>query len=298
MTGVTSEASGRTRLTAGVAAAFNEAASGYDNGGPQFAGPIASRLVSVADLQPGWHVLDVGCGAGAVLVRAASAVSPGGHVTGIDLAPRMLQRAADEAVRQGLGDRVTLRSGNAEEPALGPVQFDAVLASLVLYLLPDPEAALERWGRLLTPGGRVAFSWGVKPDPRWFPVFRAVEAYADTPIDFFSYVGRLPQPDGMETTLATCGYTGVTITVETVTIRYDSPGQWWKASLSEGPWVTWRHIPPARLPQARADAMRLLEPMREPDGSLTRHIRMGYAVAHRPEEGPLRDDRKERPTAV
>jgi ubiquinone/menaquinone biosynthesis C-methylase UbiE len=285
MTGVTSEASRRAQLTAGVAAAFDEAASGYDSGGPHLAGPIASRLVGLADLQPGWHVLDVGCGAGAVLVRAASAVSPGGHVTGIDLAPRMLQRAASEAVLKGLGDCVTLRSGDAAEPALGPFQFDAVLASLVLYLLPDPRAALEQWGRLLTPGGRVAFSWGVKPDPRWLPVFRAVETYAGTPREFFSYVGRLPQPDGMQTMLTTCGYTRVAITVETVTIRYDHPDQWWETSLSEGPWVTWRHIPPARMPEARADAMRLLEPMREPDGSLTRQVRMGYAVAHRREEG-------------
>jgi ubiquinone/menaquinone biosynthesis C-methylase UbiE len=285
VTKVVSESSGRTQLTAGVAAAFNEAAGGYDSSGPQFAGPVAARLVGLAGLQPGWRVLDAGCGAGAVLVRAASAVSPGGHVTGIDLAPRMLRRAADEAARQGLADRVTLRSGNAAEPALGPLRFDAVLASLVLYLLPDPVSALERWGKLLVPGGIVAFSWGVLPDPRWLPVFGAVETYADTELGFFSYTGRLPSPSGMESTLATCGYTGITTMVETVTVRYDSPGQWWEASRSEGPWVTWRHIPPDQLPAAQAEAMRLLEPMREPDGRLTRHIRMGYAIAHRPEEG-------------
>jgi ubiquinone/menaquinone biosynthesis C-methylase UbiE len=68
---------GRTELTTNVVAAFDQAADAYDRNGMGGAGPIASRLVKHARLQPGWRVLDTGCGAGAVLIRAARAVSPG-----------------------------------------------------------------------------------------------------------------------------------------------------------------------------------------------------------------------------
>jgi SAM-dependent methyltransferase len=272
-------------MAADVAAAFDEAADRYDATGPQFAGPVAARLVDLAGLRPGWRVLDAGCGAGAVLVRAARAVAPGGHVTGIDLAPRMLARAEREAGRQGAGDSVTLRQGDAASPPLARASFDAVLASLVIYLLADPAAALTRWHELLLPGGTLAFSRGAGPDPRWSPILAAVDAYATGAAGFESYVrrpGALPETTAM---LGACGYTGITSTVETVTVRYDSPQQWWDASAAEGPWVTWRHIPGPRLGEARAEALAMAEDLREPDGTLLRHIRMAYLTARRAETG-------------
>src|SRR5262245_58591556 len=132
-------------LTADAVAAFDEAADQYDSTASGFAGPVAARLVELARLRPGWRVLDAGCGAGAVLVRAAQAVSPGGTVAGIDLAPAMLARAAREAERAVVRRYATLSRCDAAAPAFGPASFDAILASLVFYLLPDQAAALTRW---------------------------------------------------------------------------------------------------------------------------------------------------------
>jgi 2-polyprenyl-3-methyl-5-hydroxy-6-metoxy-1,4-benzoquinol methylase len=75
-------------LTADVVAAFDEAASDHGSTVSGFAGPVASRL---ARLRPGWRVPDAGCGAGAVLIRVARAVCPGGALTGIDRAPPCLR---------------------------------------------------------------------------------------------------------------------------------------------------------------------------------------------------------------
>ena len=147
-----------TTGTASVTAAFDQAAARYDTYGPQFAAPIAERLVAQAGLQPGWRVLDAGCGAGAVTIRAARAITPGGNVTGIDLAPQMLQRTATEARHHRLSQLIRLRQADAADPPFAPRSFDAVLASLVLYLLPDPAAALVRWRDLLAPGGVLGFS--------------------------------------------------------------------------------------------------------------------------------------------
>jgi ubiquinone/menaquinone biosynthesis C-methylase UbiE len=274
-----------TGLTANVVAAFDEAAGEYDSNGMGFAGPIASRLVELAGLRPGWRVLDAGCGAGAVLLRAARAVSPGGHVAGVDLSPRMLARAAREAERTGLGPCITLSQGDAAEPAFGPASFDAILASLVFYLLADPAAALARWHELLVPGGTLAFSRAVATDPRWSPVIAAVDAYATDAPGFESYVHRPGPLLATTAMLDACGYADVASTVETITFRYDSPQQWWETAASEGPWVTWRHIPARRLAEARAEAIAMAGELREPDGSLRRRIRMAFLTARRAEGG-------------
>jgi ubiquinone/menaquinone biosynthesis C-methylase UbiE len=261
---------------------FDQAAARYDSSGAQFAGPIAEHLVALARVHPGDRVLDIGCGAGAVTIRAAQTVRPGGHVTGIDLSDRMLRRVAAEAGRRGL-DNVTARPGDASRPALPAGSFDAVLASLVLYLLPEPHAAVARWRELLVPGGVVAFSWGTRPDPRWSPVYRAVDAYAQGADGFESYIRRLGPPAAMAAVLSGCGYTGVTTTTEMVEVRYTGPRQWWDASWAEAPRLAWQHIPDRDRPAARRDAFTLLDWMREPDGTLLRQVQMAYAIGRRPD---------------
>lgn len=260
---------------------FEEAAPRYDSSGAQFAGPVADRLVDLAGPRPGDQVLDVGCGAGAITIRCARAVSPEGRVTGLDLSDAMLRRTTAEAAARGFQNVVT-RRGDASRPPFAPASFDSVLASLVLYLLPDPEAALRRWLEVLQPGGTVGFSWGIRPDPRWSPVFGAVDAYAKGADGFESYVRRLGSPHDMIAVLTRCGYTGIAVTTQTVQVRYTGPRQWWQASWAEAPRLAWQHIPDADRDPARRDAFALLERMREPDGTLVRHVDMAFATALRP----------------
>ena len=266
---------------ANLIATFEEAAPRYDSSGAQFAGPVADRLVGLAAPRPGDQVLDVGCGAGAITVRCARAVSPGGWVTGIDLSEGMLRRTAAEAAARGFGNVIT-RRGDASRPPFAPASFDAVLASLVLYLLPDAGIALRNWLEVLKPGGTLGFSWGIRPDPRWSPVFSAVDAFAKGAGGFESYVRRLGSPDDMTAQLAACGYTGVAVTTQTVEVRYSGPRQWWQASWAEAPRLAWQYIPDADRDTARRAAFALMEPMREPDGTLVRHVEMAFATALRP----------------
>ena len=278
-----------------TAATFEEAAPRYDSSGAQLAGPIADRLVSLAGLGPGDQVLDAGCGAGAVSIRSAQAVSPGGQVIGVDLADGMLRRTAAEAAGRGLAN-VTVRRGNASRPPFAPGSFDAVLASLAPYLLPDPGATLRRWREVLRPGGTVAFCWGIRPDPRWSPVFGAVDAYAKGAVGFEADAGRLGSPEEMDAgrlgspeemtaMLDAHGYAGIRISMHTVPVRYSGPRQWWQASWAEAPALAWQHITDADRDAARRVAFALLERIREPDGSLLRRVEMAYAVAHRPPDG-------------
>jgi hypothetical protein len=113
----------------------------------------------------------------------------------------------------------------------------------------------------------------------------AVDSYASAAPEVESSVhrpGPLPVTTAM---LDACGYADVTSVIETVTFGYDSPQQWWETAASEGPWVTWRHIPAMRLAEARAEAIALAGKLCEPDGSLQCRVRIAFLTARRAEGG-------------
>ena len=156
-------------------ATFEEAAPRYDSSGAQLAGPIADRLVSLAGLRPGDQVLDAGCGAGAVTIRSANAVSPGGQVIGLDLADGMLRRTAAEAARCGL-DNVTVRRGTRPgrpSPRAASMPCWPAWCWTCCRTRGPPCAAGERssgpaapWR---SPGVSARIRGGRRSSPRWTP---------------------------------------------------------------------------------------------------------------------------------
>jgi SAM-dependent methyltransferase len=104
---------------------------------------------------PPARVADLGCGTGSLSVLLAE---QGHRVSGIDLSPQMVQRARAKAESRGLDVEVTV--GDAAQPGLPAATFDVVLSRHVLWAVPDPAAALERWVDLLAPGGRLVLVEG------------------------------------------------------------------------------------------------------------------------------------------
>ncbi|MFD9123738.1 class I SAM-dependent methyltransferase [Kitasatospora sp. NPDC059571] len=100
-------------------------------------------------------VLDAGCGTGSLTLLLARA---GHRVTGVDLAPRMVEQARAKLAAAGLSAR--LLTGDAAEPPVGEGRFDVVLARHLLWTLPDPGAALDAWLARLRPGGRLVLVEG------------------------------------------------------------------------------------------------------------------------------------------
>ena len=100
------------------------------------------------------RIADLGCGTGTLSLLLAEA---GYRVDGVDFSPAMVARARTKLA--GVPG-VTVAEGDAFEPQLPVSSYDAVLCRHVLWAMPDPAMALDRWIDLLVPDGRLVLVEG------------------------------------------------------------------------------------------------------------------------------------------
>ncbi len=93
------------------------------------------------------RIADLGCGTGTLSLLLAA---EGYAVDGLDFSPEMVRRAQAKA-----GDVARFVQGDAAQPPLEPAAYDVVLSRHVLWAMPSPADALQRWLGLLRPGGRL-----------------------------------------------------------------------------------------------------------------------------------------------
>lgn len=266
------------------AAIFDRASATYDRVGVDFFTTFGRRLVELAGLTEGERVLDLGTGRGAVLTPAAEAVGPTGRVLGLDLAPGMVQRTADDVADL---PQAEVALGDAADPDVGDERFDAVLSSLVLFFLDDPGAVLQRWASLLVPGGRLGLCTFLPDgdDERFRTVVQDfVEMPADAP----------PPPEGptpfdlvkdtawLDRAIADAGL--VDVRAEELRHRtvFDDVEQWWRWAWSHGMRAALELIPPARHDAFKAAMAEDLAREVLPGGQLGFHVSVRFTLARRP----------------
>lgn len=111
--------------------------------------------ISIAELQAGEVVLDLGSGGGLDAFLAAQRVQANGKVIGVDMTPAMIERA--EASRQRLGlENVEFRLGQIEALPVEDASVDVILSNCVINLVPDKKAVFAEAFRVLKSGGRLA----------------------------------------------------------------------------------------------------------------------------------------------
>ncbi len=112
------------------------------------------RLIAQAGIQPGHHVLDLGCGTGTLTILIKQ-VHPEAQVTGLDGDPEVLAIARAKARQMGV--EITWEKGLAYSLPYEDNSFDRVLSSLVLHHLNGDQKcrAFPEILRVLRPGGEL-----------------------------------------------------------------------------------------------------------------------------------------------
>lgn len=252
----------------GIAGVFDRAADTYDAVGVPWFGPIAQGLVDELDPRPGERVLDLGCGRGAALLPLARAVGPTGRALGLDLAPRMVERTAQDAAEL---PQVEVRVGDAADPDVPPRAFDVVSCCLVLFFLEDPAAAVRSWTPALAPGGRVGVTTFGAQDPRWQAVDALFRPYLPPSLaDARTTGGKGPfaSDEGVAALLSGAGLGDVRTASRTVEAVFDSPEHWVEFSWSHGQRAMWEHVPEDARDDLRTRALALLRDVEHRDGGL------------------------------
>lgn len=146
----------------------------FENVEPDIA-VVHDGLVERLGAQPGVRWLDVGCGPGAVALRAARA---GAEVTGLDLAPGLLETARRRAAEEGLA--IQFDVGDVEALPYADASYDVVSSSFGAIFALDHEAAASELARVTRPGGRLGLSaW--RPDAAVCAMFQITADYQPPP---------------------------------------------------------------------------------------------------------------------
>ena len=109
------------------------------------------HLMREVEPREGERWLDVATGTGEIAIRAAKG---GASVTGLDLAPELLETARERASEAGA--EVDFDEGDAENMPYEDGSFDTVSSTFGVMFAPDHAAAAAELGRVTKPGGRLA----------------------------------------------------------------------------------------------------------------------------------------------
>jgi phosphatidylethanolamine/phosphatidyl-N-methylethanolamine N-methyltransferase len=99
----------------------------------------------------GGSILEVGVGTGISLER----YSRNNRITGIDISAPMLRKAQERVRELSLTNVDALSVMDAAKLAFPDASFDVVVAQYVITAVPDPDATLDEFARVVRPGGEI-----------------------------------------------------------------------------------------------------------------------------------------------
>ena len=178
----------------------------------------AEAFVSRLDVPAGALVLDVACGTGNLAIPLAKR---GARVTGVDIAPNLLEQARERAADEEL--EISFEEGDAEQLAYPDASFDAVVSMFGAMFAPQPERVVAECARVLRPGGLLAMA-------NWTPgglagrMFQVTARHVGTPLGVVPVV-HWGHPMVVRTRLAPL-FENVELDVITMTVDFPgSPAQ-------------------------------------------------------------------------
>ena len=113
----------------------------------------AAEFINRLALKPNTRLLDVACGSGNVAIAAART---GAVVTGVDIAPNLLEDGRERAKAEGV--TVQFDEGDAEQLPYPDAAFDVVVSMFGAMFAPRPQLAAAELVRVCRSGGRIAMA--------------------------------------------------------------------------------------------------------------------------------------------
>lgn len=113
-------------------------------------------VLEEAGIEPGFQVLDYGCGTGSYSILAAEATGDTGSIYALDIHPLAMEKVTKRASDKGLENIRTILSGCAT--GLSDGSIDVALLYDIFHMLENREEVLRELHRVLKPGGMLSFS--------------------------------------------------------------------------------------------------------------------------------------------
>lgn len=183
------------------------------------------RLVELCRITSASYVLDVGCGSGATPAYLASAY--GCRVMGIDILPRMIDRARELADRKGVTDLTEFRVADAQDLPFPEGQFDVVITESVTALTEDKDRAVNEYARVLKSGGYLGLNestWLKTPPPPDVVEWTSQEVGATvTPLTNNEWAGLLEQ----------AGFSDLVVEIQEIDVKDEAKGILARYGVSE-----------------------------------------------------------------
>lgn len=120
---------------------------------PRYGSKHARETLQEMDLQPGYQLLDFGCGPGGYSLMAAKQVAPGGMVYALDIVPGAAEKLEKKAAKQGMDNIHTITS--ACETGLADGSMDVVMFFDLLHMLSEPDKVVAELRRVLKASGKL-----------------------------------------------------------------------------------------------------------------------------------------------
>ncbi len=162
---------------------FHELYEALPRQGPGERESTERALAMLPRLGRGQRLLDVGCGSGAQTLDLARATEA--RIVAVDAHPPFVEQLARRAAELGLAERLTTQVGDMNELPFADGSFDVVWAEGSIFIIGFARG-LDRWRRLLGPGGHLVVSelcWLAGDPPAEVREFFAAEGaeVADVP---------------------------------------------------------------------------------------------------------------------
>jgi trans-aconitate methyltransferase len=233
----------------------------------RFVANLASGVVNLLAPQAGEHILDLGCGDGALteLIAATGAI-----VTGVDASAAMVEAARDRGLRVDHHDATALPYSN---------EFDAVFSNAALHWIRNASAVLTGIHRSLRPGGRFVAEMGGHGNIAAIRV-ALQSVMANYGIDSEEAAASLfPSPDSYSRLIQAAGFRVESIVLIPRPTPLPSGMETWLNTFRNG--VLDRLVPDERA-EALARTVELLRPVLcDSDGNwIADYVRLRFQAIH------------------